>query len=330
MRITTHEELVGRLKELGGYTRKPRKQAIDTFYIIKHVATMHKDLDNDIDMFVSTTHLQNMGIHRTTYQRVFSYALEFANTEWEWVKGKCRTIKRWTPGFKTLLDDAKDLAVPEELIKNYSHSTTPLENAEELRKITGNLLQDYYTGTTASPFRLYNPLQAKKKAEREKLFEGYTEYDLKSAFTTVAFHQLGMKDCDLEMAWALHPENKDVLIDRIKSDFKCDDAMAKKYRCYLTAKKENFFGVKWFDKLHFEIERRVKAQYTSVEYNGKTVKINTPHKFFTYHEQQIMSLLKEKCDTILSIHDGLISKTDTKITSITYNGNSYPVEMRAL
>jgi len=330
MRITTHEELVGRLKELGEYTRKPRKQAIDTFYIIKHVATMHENLDNDIDMFVSTTHLQNMGIHRTVYQRVFSYALEFANEEWEWVKGKCRTIKRWTTGFKKLLDDARDLPVPENLVKSYAHSITPLENYEALKQYVGDLLQDYYNSTTASPFRLYNALQALRKAERDLLFKGCTEYDLKSAFTTVAFYQLGMKDCDLEMAWALHPEHKDVLIDRIKRDFKCDDAAAKKYRCYLTAKKENFFGVKWFDKLHLEIETRVKAQYTSVEHNGKTVKINTPHKYFTYHEQQIMSLLKEQCDTVLSIHDGLISKTDTKITSITYNGNSYPVEMRAL
>jgi hypothetical protein len=333
MKITNENELRFRLKELGNYTRRPKTQAVDTFYAIKHVADMHKNMDDDCEMFVSTTHLQNMGIHRTTYQKVFSYAIEFVSNEWEWVKGKCRVIKNFTPGFQQLLDDASDLVIPQEIIKGYSHSTTDLENkdllTEKWEEWTDKPFQDYYTSTHASPFRKYNPFQLLPKSLRNKLFQGCYDVDLKSAHTTIAFNELNMNECNLEMAWALHPDNKDVLIDRIMNDFKCNEEEAKRYRCYLTTTKKNFFGVQWFDKLHIEIERRVKQKYTSVQHNGKDVEINTPHKYFTYIEQQIIGQLTNN-DTVLNIHDGIITKNKVNTNSVIYNNNQYPITVKEI
>lgn len=333
MNIENIGDLKQRIKEELGMVRTPRN--IDTFWVMKKVWDMHERKDDDLDTFISTRSLFLMGVQASVYQPYFAKYIEWDNTEWSYTSHKCRTIKSFTPSFKELMNDTKDLQIPAEIDKKYCHSTEDITHNTDMIEEAWNAVsktpcKKYYTSTASSPFRVYHPLQGLKKNVRNEVFAGNYDVDIVSAHTTIAFNELNMSDCDLEMAWALHPENKNVLIDRIMQDFKCSEEKAKEIRCTLTATKKNFFGVKWFDNLHMEIERRAMNKFSTVDWKGKSVKINSMHKYFTWVEQNIISEVCQPSDVVLNFHDGLIVKSNPNKHTVTYNGKEYKLKTKLL
>ena len=314
-------------------TRAPKN--IDTFWVFKMIYES-TDVNSDQDVFVSTAGLFNMGIQSSVMQPYFNnYIGQWDNPNWSFGGYKCRTIKSWSPKFIELMERTKDLQVPDYIKETYLKKQTAIgDNLDDLKeswsKVSDKDMDENYVSTSASPFRKYHALQTVKKSERDEVFEGKYDVDLSKAHTAIAFHELDMKNCDLPMSWALNPDFSDVLIDKIKTDFDCDDEKAKDIRCSLTSTKKNSYGVKWFDDLGWEIQRRAENQYKSVKFEGRRVLVNTLHKYFTFVEQEIMNKLSSQndIDEVLRMHDGLISKTKPVNNHIEFNGNIYPLKIQ--
>jgi len=322
------------LKEIFAMKRAPKD--IRTFDVMRHVYDMHRnDLKCERDIFISTKHLKNMNINQNVSKQYFDTFVEWDNNEYTYTKGLCRTIKCFTQPFVDLYNKYKELPISDVVVKSYSHSTEAIkDNLSELNaasnKAFGEDTRDYYTSTPNSPFRKYHPLQNTKRADREWLFEGKWDVDITSCNGSIAWHELDLVNSNNPMAYLLNPEFSDILLNMLQDAFKCDRVKAKEYRCILTSDYKTLYGVKWFDDLHIEINKRAWRKFGTVMHKGKEVKIDTLHKYFTYVEQNIMEGVSSMCDEVLRIHDGLISNTKPNKNYVEYNGNRYTLKVKQM
>ena len=184
--------------------------------------------------------------------------------------------------------------------------------------------EDFYHSTEDSPFRMYHKLQSLTRTVKSKIFNGYYDIDLQQCFASIAWNILDMQSCSLPFAWMLNPQLKNDLREKVKNDFGLETIIeAKQKICALfteswTSGEKN---VEWYNQLHLEIIKRAKKYFNQkVLWHGQEVLIDTMHKFFTYHEQMIISKLSTKCEVILNMHDGIIATTKPKEDTIEYMG----------
>lgn len=337
--LNTVEDIRYELKEILEMNRAPK--CIKTFWVMKHIWERHNSDINleDSDIFISTTLLKKMNIGTNIYRKYFSKFVCWDNEEDYSMKyGRCRTIQNWTSAFIDLMNKTKSFDVPKEIAKEYCSSITPTSVAgkEKLLSIWSSMnkpqdnFSDFYTSTHSSPFRVYHPLQNLKRAERNEKFKGCWDIDLVSAHTSIAYFELGLKETNLPFAWMLNPECKDLFIDTLMTEFSCSKEKAKELRCILTTPFKHPYGVKWFDDLHAEISRRTKEQFKRVEWKNKSINIDTHHKYFTWIEQQIINQLSADNETLLNIHDGIITKNKPTSNTIIFNNNTYKLKIEEM
>jgi hypothetical protein len=335
--ILGEKELCNLVKESVGMKRTPRN--LDVFWAFTHIWRRHNKSSVESDTFLSTSILQNqLGICSRITQPYFN-AWTTIEEEWSYTRYKCRNIVEWSPAFTEIMDKVSDMSIPKKIIEAFSRSVTPTsDKAKEIISRVWNKREipnddDYYVSTKTSPFRTYHQIQNIPKSEKEKIFNGMYDVDLEQAFGSIAWNVLNMSDCDLPYAWMLNPEMKNDFRKAVVSEFKLKTIdEAKTLICYLFSDKyKHSWGVEWFDNLHKEISSRVKSELgNTVSWKGNEEKINTFHKFFTYHEQMIMSNLtsREDINEVVNVHDGLISSTKPSLNTVDYLGKSYKLSVK--
>ena len=328
-------------KELSNVLNKKRMiRSLDTFWVFKHVWEIHQRCDERKNIFVSTKKLLDMGINTPVYKPYFDLFIgEWEDETYNWSNSnlrRCKYISTWSPYFEELMEKTKSFDVPQEIVKSYSHKISPLENPTKLSGAWDKLfpnkpMQDFMTSTCNSPCRLYHPIQNVKKDARDWAFKGMYEIDLSSAFGSIAFNVLGMKDSHLEGAWMLNPQCKDIFLEKLCDTFRCDKAKAKEQRSALFVDK-NPWGILWYDNLNKDITRRAQKHYGTYVLRGKRVQIDTLHKFFTYHEALLIDSIKVRLDVdaVLTIHDGLISTSKPAINTLQTSNGDYLLSVRKL
>lgn len=312
--------------------------------------------DINIDaIFISTKRLQqSFGLKSDDYKIYFEKLItEWEDTTYEYngKNAKCRIIKSFSPQFIELCEKYSNLKFNREFYQKYYYQIKDFsdEQINQLRSIFKNLkkeerektegisrtlisqsefdnmmTEDFYHSTEDSPFRIYHQLQTITKSVKSKMFNGYYDIDLQQCFASIAWNLLDMKNCSLAYAWLLNPELKHDLRQKIKDDFGLDNIdLAKQKVCALFTEKytSGEKNVEWYNQLHLEIMKRVKTQLGKlVEWNGQTQVIDTFHKFFTYHEQMIISKLSQECNVVLNMHDGIIATNKPQHDYVEYLG----------
>lgn len=349
---TTESMLIDLVKNHANMTRKPRN--LKVFYTFLYTWRIHNNKKSKCmykdrmskDIFISTTTLQKkLSVNKETYEKYFdAWINEWDNEEYSFLNGKCKTIKSFTSQFIDLMNNpiVEKCVIPHDIKKSIAASTSHVDSLElkSLQSIINKsnltneekmeLLQDYETSSFDSPFRGYRPIKNIERKLRAELFKGCYDIDLEQAFASIAWFQLGMNESNVAYASFLMPENKKDFRNKVMEDFKIEDEKKAKtlINCLFSKHYTHSWGVQWFDNLHKEITRLFKKNTkTKVIWNGKSYKLDTMHKYFTYHEQLIIKNLEVMTNSVLNMHDGIISLTKPKTNYVEYNGNQYKLSI---
>lgn len=347
------EELLQIVKKHANLKRTPRN--LNVFYAFLNTWRIHNPDNNSnlvkeresSDMFISTKMLQNvLGINSKQYAKYFdAWVAEWKSTEHSYVHRKCKLIKSFTEDFLDMMANpvVKNCIIPDEIKKQVSSSTTEFgkDNLEIIKSRIeslnlsdteiSQLLMDYYTSTYSSPFRSYHWIQNTLKEIRRQIFKGYWDVDLEQAFASIAWNELDFKNSNIAFGFFLNPEMKSDFRKKVMEDFGFDsESKAKQLiNCLFSQPYEHSWGgPQWFDNLHKEITNRfISKCETVVGWKGKRIKLDTMHKFFTYHEQMIIDTLAQTNSMIANFHDGIVTISKPKSNYVSYNGNQYKLSV---
>lgn len=260
---------------------------------------------------------------------------------YNFVNGKQRELKRWTPAAHALFGKWSHLPIPYEILRSLYRETRDipsttssigisLRGPEEMRHMIdtntdidedvyvdepsppvgiGDFRRPFYHNTSSSPNRWYHPLQSLTTAQKKAAFRGHVNVDIVSCFTSIWWFELGGKDCTLQNAWLLHPDHKAELYKLLMTDFSLTSVEeAKALRVTLTSDYKNKHrvptGIQWFDDLHDQI---LSDSYKWAHYNN--LQRPTVHKVFTYLEWKIIERMLTAGEEALLMHDGIIFKS---------------------
>lgn len=328
------KQLVG--KALG--TRSPRTLNIFYAFYRAYTSSMKRQeqdtISNTLTAWLSTKTLQQkFGLNQNSYKKYFeAFVAEMSEG---YVSGyQSRIITRWTDNWMELMEAVgTDLRLPSEFYRKFYDKTVDMTDVqrEAIRKLMNktsnktisNTLREsldmgFFYSTDDSPFRIYNALQNISKTERRQLFAGNYDVDIESCFSAIAWNILDMKNCDLDYAYLLNPAFKLTLREKIMKELDCDLTKAKSVVQYLfTNRTDCTMNISWLNRLHREINDRVRAQFNDT--------INTHHKFFTYHEQQIIEkyVAEQGLVVVLPIHDGFITTAQPQHLEVSYLGHNF-------
>ena len=359
----TEEQLKYYIKEKLGFKRTPRD--ITTYYVFMLVRNIHeaiKEVEGSFynsEMFVSTTILQQrFKIHGRTYAPYFKSLISgYEDESYSINLGLARTIKSWSPLFDEMYNETRHIEIHESIYKQYvcqtesinndvldfiknsinkttttnHHSVMYLTSLDQLKQQLINNNNNFYVSTKSSPFRKYHFIQSIPKELRKEVFKGCYDIDLEQAFASITWNELDFKNSSIDNGWMLNPECKKDFRRVVQKEFNLkSESEAKTQICYLFSKEytHSWGGPKWFDDLHKSITEKIRTKlYKEVEWKGKKVEIDTFHKFFTFHEQNIINIISQQNNVVVNMHDGVISKTKPITNTVTYNGGQYKLSV---
>ncbi len=339
-------ELKIKLKNLLNMTRIPRD--LNLFCIFFKAYQLQKTTNQPV--FISTNLIKNsFGVKVLDYKKYFDeFVAEWEDETYSVKEKRCRRIKSFNQQFIDLCEEYSDLKLNSDFYKKYYYSVTMFSKHQlselnrifksrreerEEQSISGTLRsdefediisEDFYHSTEDSPFRKYHKLQSLTRTTKSQIFDGYYDIDLQQCFASIAWNILDMQNCNLSFAWMLNPIFKNDLRKKVQSDFgleTIEEAKQKICALFTEAWTTGEKNVEWYNQLHFEIKKRVKKHLgQNILWNGKEVLIDTMHKFFTYHEQMIITKLSEECNVVLNMHDGIIATNKPSADYVEYLG----------
>lgn len=248
----------------------------------------------------------NFGMKEPDYGPWFSkFCVWRFGGAYNFVNGKKRELKRWTPAAHSLFQKWQHLPIPFDVERLFYRETRDVHH-QLTYTIGGTLARPFYHNTSSSPNRWYHPLQNLTAEQKRAAFSGCINIDIVSCFTSIWWYELGGKDCGLERAWLLDPQHKDELYRLLMDDFGLATvAEAKEKRTSLTSDYRNMHriatGVAWFDALHDRILEDTYRWAREMNLHRPTA-----HKVFTYLEWKIIEKLLDAGDEVLLMHDGII------------------------
>ncbi len=303
----------------------------------------------ELPLFINTTSLQiDFKIKTQTYQPYLECFVKEYRCDWKYTEGKAREILSFTDEFVELMEwcdvEFGRLQYPETFIQYFCYERVRMhpkllrlldEKCDEFSEEERDLLwtDGYYKIKRTKSFRKYDNLVNCPKELRNRLFEGYYQLDLDACFASIAYHELGMKDCGLEYAELLCGSRKLEFRELIMQSFGCDYNKAKIISQYLFASPYTHShgkNVNWFNNLHKEITKRLKEilsdkEKNRVEFYGKMKKIDCFHAYFTYHEQMIIQNIKNH--PLFQIHDAIVLEPEDELI-LTKNIDANQIEYK--
>ena len=331
------KELKKLIKDELGFSKGPRslnafycfyvayRAAIKKYYKDRVAQTISCTLTEfpDVIWYVSTSAFNKAGVNSRSAKKYFDSIVvdyyEFTDGTNYVARQQCRTIAEtsanWIKLFKEI---GMNLKIPKSFYDKYYFVY------EEYTHLAGTNDKGYH-GTAASPFRRYHWIQGLRKEERAEMFSDNYQSDIESCFGSIAYNMLDLKS---EFTYLLAPENKSLFRQKICESYNCTMAEAKtKSQFIATNKTWTTKECDWLHELHCEINAQVYKQIEQgIEAISSTLtEIDTHHKFFTYHERQIIDLFekKNKLQTRLFIHDCIISQNKPKSHTLEYAGKDY-------
>lgn len=278
-------------------SRKPK--TLNVFYYFHHVFNSQKE-----NAFISTEVLNfRLGVNTKSYKKYFDKWID--SIEDEYVKGeKCRLITKWSDSFIDLMNKTKNINIPQDFFKKIYWNILEIKSNELniLRRVfKDRSVAPVYNNTKTSSFRWYIDLQQLSREEKIERFNGMFDIDIDSCFSSIAYHNLGIKD------ERLNPAFKDGFRNWVMNDLDVDYKEAKTIICRLFSGKHTKYNkIEWYDSLFCRINKAVKEQI-------KILKVEYPdivwsnHQYFTYMEQQIINKVLPHTNLVLRMHDGLIT-----------------------
>jgi len=313
------------IKESVGLKRVPRN--LDIFYYFKYV---YNQTNNTISStltrpFISTAILQNrLGLRTNHYKPYFDAWIEdFVGNP---IKGKmCRYVK-WSPIFIKLMADTAHYSIPKSFIKKVAYKTIDMnkEQIEMLRRIHNNnnhtissTLTDFYHSTQTSSFRLYHPLQTLKREEKKQAFKDMYDVDIDSCFSSICYHELGIKD------ERLNPALKQEFRSWVQKELGLDSIQEAKevVSRLFTGQHTQYNQYPWFNQLFNRINDAVWKEIKSLQQSHPEIQWSH-HQYFTHMEQRLIDKVLPECNLVLRMHDGFITGSMPNMDEI--NRLAYP------
>ena len=289
--------------------RKPRGLNLFWYFLWCYKQTTTSTIGNTLRSPDTLIIQKNLGMKEPDYGPWFSkFCVWRFGGAYNYVNGKAREIKRWTDEAHALFGKWSHLEVPFEIERLFYRETRDVSSSLSTSTIGNTLARPFYHNTSSSPNRWYHPLQNLTTEQKKAAFSGCVNVDIVSCYTSIWWHELGGKDCNLSNAWLLDPQHKDELYRLLMKDFGLATiAEAKEKRTSLTSDYRNRHriatGVAWFDALH---DRILEDTYRWAR--EMNLQRPTAHKVFTYLEWKIIERMLHTGDEVLLMHDGIIFK----------------------
>lgn len=305
------------IKEELGFTREPKNlNAFYAFYTI-YKAKLAKDKRTGKYNLagISRDKLQSLGLNSKAQKKYWDVIVDefmIHDDGSTYVKKQVtKQIVKWSDKWINLIEKiGLKLELPLDFAQKFYYKV------EIDLKLSG---RQFYTSTKLSPNRRYHPDCVKPKEDRMQKYNDCYHIDLEAAFASIAYNLL---DFDNPYKWLLN--DKMALRNKIMDSYNCDYKEAKTISQFLfTNKTWTTKDCDWLHSLHCDISHTV---YELINNTYKQdLNLNSHHKFFTYHERQIIDtyVAQNNLDIALYIHDEIISKTKPSSYQVDYLGNTY-------
>jgi hypothetical protein len=326
------KEIKALVKESLGMTRAPRN--LDVFYYFHHVYYSYNHTNNKpisrtlTESYVSTNILQNrLGIMSKDYKKYFNAWIDDMSDDYK-IGESCKIINKWSKSFIDLMNKTQSIKIPQSFFDNMYWNTLHLDtkSLNLLKKLWNQYITNNnntisrtltpYHNTISSSFRWYHWLQNLPKDIKAIMFKDMWDVDIDSCFSSIAYHELGIKD------ERLNPLLKEDFRQWVMKELGVDYKEAKQIISRLfTGKHTKYNKIQWYNDLFNTINKavwneikRLKCAYPEIQWSH--------HQYFTYMEQRLINKIIPEVNLVLRMHDGFICQDKPDMNKI--NQLAYP------